>query len=396
MKEAQLRLPCYILKQDIFEDNIKDFKQALNVYFMNSIIGYSFKTNSLPYIISLAKSLECYAETVSDTEYNLALKMGYDPKQIIFNGPAKGKDLFMKAIKEGSIVNIDSRREVAWLKEMADQGISAEVGLRVNIDIEKKMPNQTLTGKKGGRFGFSKETGEAARMIAEIEKIPGMFVTGLHMHLSSKTKAVEVFCELAEQACEIAREENIQLKYLDIGGGFFGGADQGQAYRAYTEAIYGVMKKNHMEEILLVVEPGASVVATAIDYMVEVIDVKETNYERFVVTNGSRLHIDPFFHKEQYQFTLKCDKSKTKNKQIICGLTCMENDRIMELTEAAELKVGDVIVFHVVGAYTLSFNSFFIEYFPVVYAHKEERYIVIRDKWDVDEYVQKCKWEGVK
>ena len=54
------------------EDNLEDLKKAIRHYWKNFIIGYSFKTNSLPWVITFMKSQECFAEVVSDDEYMLA------------------------------------------------------------------------------------------------------------------------------------------------------------------------------------------------------------------------------------------------------------------------------------------------------------------------------------
>ena len=52
-------------------------------------IGYSFKTNSLPWVLSFMKEHGCYAEVVSENEYELAEYIGFE--HIIYNGPVKGK-----------------------------------------------------------------------------------------------------------------------------------------------------------------------------------------------------------------------------------------------------------------------------------------------------------------
>lgn len=383
-----LHTPCYIFDEDEFEKNIEDFQRVLNKYFEKNLIGYSFKTNSLPCVITAAKQKGCFAETVSDTEYGLALKMGYEPRNIIFNGPIKGKNLFREAIWNGSIVNIDSAREIEWLKELSEDGFEGKIGIRVNIDLESVLSGQTLMGEAGGRFGFCEENASLSKVIHEVKRIPGLLLSGLHMHVSSKTKSTEVYRELARAACKIADREQIKLEYLDLGGGFFGGGDGGAAYEEYVKAIYDVLKGYGMEGIMLIVEPGASVVATAVDYVTKVVDVKETNRNCFVVTDGSRLHIDPFFHKTAYAYSLETDEREICGRQVICGYTCMENDRLMELADAPKLIPEDMIIYHVVGAYTVSFNSLFIEYFPAVYRKRGNIYQVARERWGIEEYLQ--------
>lgn len=394
MTSEQVNMPCFIFKENEFKENITNFQKVLNQYFPRNKIGYSFKTNSLPYILGQARKLGCYAETVSDMEYQLAEKIGYQPQEIIFNGPIKGKEQFIQAFQNGSIINIDSNREIMWLKECSDRGIKGNIGIRVNMDLEKLLPGQTSMGTEGGRFGFSDENGTLHMVVQEIMQMKGIHICGLHMHVSSKSKSVEVYQELTNRACVIAKREGLVLQYLDVGGGFFGGGDHGEAYKHYVKIIYETLKKYNMEKLMLIVEPGAAVVATAVDYRFEVLDVKETNRNCFVVTNGSRLHIDPFLHKDRYSYTLLDMASENiVGKQVVTGYTCMENDRIMTLENEKKLSPGDQIICHIVGSYTMTFNPLFIEYLPIVYTQKGNDYQVIREKWGVEEYLQKSKWE---
>lgn len=393
MDIRELQTPCFVLNEKEFENNIRDFKKILDEYFPSNRIGYSFKTNSLPYIIRKAQKIGCYAEVVSDTEYLLAKQMGYTADRIIFNGPIKGKDIFKKAFAEGTLINIDSMREIEWLEQMSKHGVKGKIGIRINIDLESILPGQTSTGDDGGRFGFGYENGNLHTAILKINEMQGIQIKGVHMHVSNKSKSPEVYQILAKKACEIAEDEKLELEYIDIGGGFFGGGDQGASYKKYVEAIHDILCRRKKQEITLIVEPGASVIATAVDYVTEIIDKKDTVRNRFVITDGSRLHIDPFFHKQNYQYSVITSQKNRVDRQVICGFTCMEKDRLLELKNEYELEPGDKIIYHIVGGYTMCFNSLFIEYLPTVYVRTEEHYTIVREKWGVTEFLQKCKWE---
>ena len=43
-------------------------------------------------------------------------------KEIVFNGPMKSKSQFLEAVMGGAIVNIETHREIAWLKELPIDG----------------------------------------------------------------------------------------------------------------------------------------------------------------------------------------------------------------------------------------------------------------------------------
>ena len=125
--------------------------------------------------------------------------------------------------------------------------------------------------------------------------------------------------------------------------------------------------------------------------MTEVIDVKQTNLNDFVIIDGSRINIDPLFHKSDYFYKiLKKQKDNTiKTKQIITGFTCMELDRLFTINNDLELKEKDRLLFEKVGAYTISLSPLFIQYYPTIYLYRDGKYKIIREKWEVKEYTRK-------
>lgn len=390
MNIEELTTPCFILDEKDFEKNLNMFQKILNQHFKNSIVGYSFKTNSLPRILSIVKKNGAYAEVVSDDEYELALKAGFETRNIIFNGPVKTKEAFIRAIEGNSIVNIDSKREIEWLSEINKSDV--KVGIRVNFDLESSLPGHTSTGKMGGRFGFCYENGELHEAISRMKKISSVHIVGLHMHVSNGSKSEKVYECLTNMACKISKEEMLMLEYIDIGGGYFGGGDEGEHYEQYVKVIDDCLKQNQMNNLTIIVEPGASVIATAISYLTSVVDKKSTTYGNFITTDGTRLHIDPFMAKQKYVYEIKSNTDQVDDSQIICGFTCMEKDRIMEITNEKTLSVGDKILYKIVGSYSMTFSALFISYFPRVYSLLDQEYTLVRDKWTADEYIQKNRW----
>ena len=388
---SNLKTPCFIINENELKKNIDSMHSALKKTWDNYIIGYSYKTNSLPWIIKYFKKNSVYAEVVSDLEYNLAKKINYDSKRIIFNGPNKGKNTFINALKEGAIINIDSSREIDWLSD-EEFNKDIKVGIRVNFDLEKECPNETAMGLDGGRFGFSLENGSFNKAVKRINNIKNVKVVGIHLHNSTKTRSLKIYKTLAKKANEIADMFDYELEYIDIGGGFFGGLETKPSYYEYMKTIADELsKKFDKNKTKLIVEPGASIIASPISFLCEVIDVKDTYAKRIVTVNGSRNNIDPLMRKESYFLDLLIEKErKSLKEQIICGYTCMENDRLLAIRDNNELLVGDKLLFNKVGSYTMCLSPLFIEYFPIVYLENDKsEFICVREKWTVDEYIQK-------
>ncbi|MDE7319533.1 MAG: pyridoxal-dependent decarboxylase, partial [Lachnospiraceae bacterium] len=148
----------------------------------------------------------------------------------------------------------------------------------------------------------------------------------------------------------------------------------------------------------LILEPGTSLICPPVEYVTSVTDIKETSRNYFVTTDGSRIHVDPLMTKKSYFYHIESRGQEGQQgrlkKQVICGFTCMENDRLFELRDASALQEGDRIIYEKVGAYTMCLSPLFIGYFPAVYLEDQGKVLCIRQKWNVDEYVKKSVTEG--
>ena len=386
-----INTPYFVVDRALVDEAYDSLIAALNKYWGNYIIGYSYKTNALPWALNYFKRKGAYAEVVSDDEYNLAKYINTSLDKIVYNGPIKTKDTMLEAIRGGAIVNIDSQREIEWLSELDSKG-NYSVGIRVNFDIEKLCPNESACKDDGGRFGFCYENGELLKAINKIKSY-GVAVTGIHLHTSSKTRSLNIYKAIASVACDVASEYNLNLNYIDVGGGFFGGLPTKPQFEDYLREISSILKnKFKLEDVKLIVEPGMSLIGANISYVTSVIDVKQTTYGRFAVTDGSRMQIDPLMTKSSYFYDIKSvNESEGKEKiaeQTVCGYTCMEHDRLFKLRDANELSVGDIITYYKVGAYTMCLAPLFIKYFPDVYLKDNGELTKIREKWTPEFYVQ--------
>ena len=389
MINRELQTPCYIIHKDILEDGIELLKSALERDWKNSCIGYSFKTNSLPWVVEQMKQAGFYAEVVSENEYDLACRHNFE--HMIYNGPVKGKRTFFHALESGAIVNLDAKRELDWLEESGKKDVT--VGLRVNFNLEKMCPGETSGGEEGSRFGFSYETGEFVQALKRLKEM-GVRLSGLHLHTSSKTRSINIYRALAVKACELKREFDLELSFIDIGGGYFGGMENRPKFPDYTKVIAEELSKEfRMEDTMLIMEPGTSLITPPIEYLSTVVDVKETYANNLVITDGSRIDVDPLHGKKSYFHKFLYQESETEReimeKQVICGFTCLENDRLFVSENTKALQVGDQISYRKVGGYTMCLTPLFIRYFPNVYVEENGEYKLVRKAWGAEEYSQK-------
>ena len=400
INKSSVATPFFRIREKDLLYDIHLLRDSLTVNWGNYVMGYSVKTNSLPWLLVYLKKQGFYAEVVSETEYDLVHRLGFPDHHIIYNGPIKDRKVFEIVLLAGGYVNLDSNYELGWMKDLSrlypDKVFS--VGLRVNCDIASLCPDETLAAAEGGRFGYCYENGILQNAIEQLNALPNVKIGGLHLHSSTQSRTVQVYGALAGMAVRIAKEYQLSLDYVDMGGGYFGGRDDKPDYRDYfpeiTKKLSAYFEK---EKTMLIVEPGISLISRATTFETEVIDFKEIRGRKFVVTNGSRVNLNPLVTRHNYPFhTEYVSDPSIRNiepSQWVCGATCMEYDRLFELKNAPALVPGDKIIYDTAGGYTMCLNPLFIHYFPTVIIEQEDGSIfTARDAWTNDEFLRKNYW----
>lgn len=401
METNNLQTPFYRVKEKDLLYDIELLKEALTKNWGNFIMGYSVKTNSLPWLLCYLREHGFFAEVVSEMEYDIAKRLGYSDDRIIYNSPIKDREVWERVLLGGGYVNFDSTYELQWIKELSRQYLEKKfkVGLRVNCDIGALCPEEELVEEEGGRFGYCYENGRLKEAVELIESIPNVKVAGLHLHSSTQSRTVKVYGALAKMAVQIAREYQLQLEFVDMGGGYFGGRDDKPNYLNYFEEIGKELKEYFdPEKTKIIAEPGVSLISRAMSFETAVLDIKDIRNHKFIVTDGSRVNLNPLVTRHVYPHhmvyaTDTVGRAKEKS-QWVCGATCMEYDRLFEIVDDIALQPGDRIVYDTAGGYTMCLNPLFIHYFPAVWIEKMDGELYLaREPWTNDEYLQKYHWD---
>jgi diaminopimelate decarboxylase len=388
--------PFYLFDREAFSGNFLDFQGAFRRRYPQVIVSYSYKTNYIPYVCALAKSLGAYAEVVSRLELDLALRLGYRPEQIIFNGPLKKDEDIAFALGSGSIVNLDNLREVEQAcKCVCSHDRPLMAGLRVNIALVDEAGRSDIQeGRETGRFGFAPEALPAA--VAQLQGA-GIRVHSLHGHTSSSSRAPWVYRKIANTLAEAAEAYCPEtIEYLNVGGGMYGrpvpamGLSDIPDYDDYAEAICGELQKRRWfreRRPWLVLEPGMALVADTLSFITQVFEIKHLGGHRLAVVDGSIFNIKPTMHRKNHPFSIIADGIRTGCAPYhVAGATCMEKDLLLSDIEAAEIRRDDFIRIDNVGAYTLVMTPPFILPAPPVLVREGSSYRRIRQRQSFDDF----------
>ncbi len=171
------------------------------------------------------------------------------------------------------------------------------------------------------------------------------------------------------------------------------------SYPDYFQEICRQLKKGFdPRKTKLIVEPGVSLISRAMTLVSTVLDIKSVPEGKFVVTDSSRVYLNPMVTRHTYPHEIRYRQEERERTRIasqwICGSTCMEHDKLFELIDSPQLIPGDEIIYTRAGGYTMCLTPLFINYFPSVWVEKENGELFLaREKWSNREYLQKNYWE---
>ena len=384
--------PYYLMKGQTFKDNIHHFQDAFKQRYEKLIIGYSFKTNYVPALCQIAMNEGCYAEVVSNMEFQIAQQLGF--KHIIFNGPIKTEEGLSAAIEAGAIINIDSEYEIDFIckYKRAHPESKPQIGLRINIRLTDTDGHSTIQcGLRQGRFGFPHDILERniVRLLSS-----DIAIVSLHGHTSSSDRAVNNYRIIVEQMLDTCKQFQLNdLKYFDIGGGFFGAAAEGictlgkPAYEDYANIVLDIVLSDEwfmQHQPSIVIEPGSSVVSNVFEYVTKVYQNKQIGDVHFVTVDGSVFDVKPTQHANNLPITVVRKEERTGMD--ICdvvGSSCMEKDVILKGVQLPRVENGDYIIMRGVGAYTICLTPTFINFLSPILCVEDNAIKVVRRRQNV-------------
>jgi diaminopimelate decarboxylase len=233
-------------------------------------------------------------EVNSGGELYKALRVGFRPDQIIFNGTSKSVEEIDEAVGAGIYsTNVDSIYEIELIEESARRlGKRARIALRLVPEIGTRSHLGLQTALLTSKFGISSsEVLEAFRRALQHPEL--VHVCGIHIHVGSQTPDVEPFAAafkaMWEHLSAIHRETGYTLEHINLGGGIpvnylrdRSQADQlpeherdmlgaeleptevlTAALRAARESARDAQAEHLLERVTILLEPGRSVIADA-------------------------------------------------------------------------------------------------------------------------------------
>ena len=359
---AEVGTPFYCYSTATLERHYQVLAHAFRD--LNALICFAVKANSNQAVLATMGRLGAGMDVVSEGELRRARAAGVPPSKIIFAGVGKTRGEMAYALEEGILgFNVESESELVALSEVATAiGKTASIAIRVNPDVDAKTHAKIATGKSENKFGVPYE--DARGLYAEAAKLPGIKITGIHMHIGSQITDLAPFRGAFRLLGDLARDlraDGIALEHLDIGGGL------GIPYRGANDVPphpdeYAAVVKDALGDLGLkiVLEPGRMIVGNAGVLVTRVTYVKEGADKTFTIVDAAMNDlIRPTLY-EAYHDIWPVDEARSEMspvQQDIVGPVCETGDYLAQDRALPPFAADDLIAVMTAGAYGAVMSS---------------------------------------
>lgn len=365
--------PLFVFSERRLRAKIREARSAFSRRYPNARLAWSYKTNYLDAVCAIHHQEGSLAEVVSGMEYEKARRLGIPGDRIVFNGPEKNFDELTRAVVEGAIIHADHMEEIYALERIADAtGRKPRVGLRVGLDAGV-IP-------RWDRFGFNLETGLAMQAARRIVRGGKLELGGLHTHIGTYILEPAAYGRAATKLAAFAGEIDAQLgarpTHLDLGGGFASTNTLATQYHSgalaptlddYAEAISAALLAggNGTTPLYpLFLETGRALIDEAGTLLTSVVATKRlaTGKRAIVIDAGVNLLFTSWWYRLNISPARAVDSFVEDTT--VYGPLCMNIDCVRESVPLPDLRPGDRLAVHPVGAYTFTQSTQFIRLRP--------------------------------
>ena len=328
------------------------------------LICYAVKANSNQAVLATMAALGAGMDVVSEGELRRARAAGVPGDRIIFAGVGKTREEMTYAVSENILgFNVESAPELEALSAVAcELGSTARIAIRVNPDVDAKTHAKISTGKSENKFGVPFL--EATALYDKAAQLPGIEITGIHMHIGSQIIELEPFRQafgLMRELAEELRSQGHALDHLDLGGGL--GVPYASSNAVPPDpAAYAAVARDALQDLdlKLVLEPGRMITANAGILVAKVIYAKPAGAKHFTIVDAAMNDlIRPTLYDAEHEIWPVNEELKSKNNivQDVVGPICETGDYLCQGRPLPPFAEGDLMAFMAAGAYGAVMSS---------------------------------------
>lgn len=367
----KIQTPAVIINLDIIRRNYKILKEK----FPYAKVYYAVKANPALEILSLLRDLGSSFDIASRYELDKILSLGVSPDKLSYgNTIKKASDIEYFYSKGVRLFASDSKADLTNIAKYAPK---SKVYIRILVE-----GSETADWPLSRKFGCHPDM--AYNLVVEAKSL-GLVPYGISFHVGSQQRDIGQWDEAISKTKylfnSLAEEEDIDLKMINMGGGFPANyLQKSNELSDYSNEITRYLKDDFGDDIPeIILEPGRSLVGNSGILISEIILISRKNntaLQRWVYLDAGKFNglIETLDESIKYPVVTEKHEERMvkKGDVILAGPTCDSMDVMYEKFKyqlPLNLQIGERLYWLSTGAYTTSYASVEFNGFPPIKAH---------------------------
>jgi diaminopimelate decarboxylase len=365
--------PLYVFDETTLRAQCRAFQESFRARYPDTAVAYAAKAYLGRALAAIMSQEGMDLDVVSGGELAIAASVNFPPERIHFHGNNKSEQELHEALDYaiGRVV-IDNFHEMQLLNGVAQaRGMRQKALIRLSPGIDPHTHAHTTTGTLDNKFGIPMRDGQGEAAMRQALEMPGIDLTGLHVHLGSPVFELEPYTQAVEVVLEFAAglraKLGFEMREFSPGGGFAVGYTGDQlppVPDAYADAIVpplmATCDRLGLQHPRLFIEPGRSIVARAGVALYTVGGAKDVpGVRRFVSVDGGMAdNIRPAIYDSKYSALLANRMNDDRRETVtIAGKYCESGDILLKDVDLPPLEPGDILAMPAAGGYALAMAS---------------------------------------
>ncbi len=351
------KTPFYIYSENQIITNFLKFKNTFKK--TNPLICFAAKSNSNLNILRILGRSGAGADVVSGGELLKALKAGIKAKKIVFSGVGKTEEELKIAINKNILlINCESESEAKLVNSLAKKlRKKVSIGFRLNPNVDAKTHKNISTGKAENKFGLSIKSFKI--FLKTINSLKNIKLDALSVHIGSQILNDAPFRKTLNVMSKLIKELRLNLKYVDLGGGFginYTNKEKPINLNKYSKLVENFSKKLDCK---IIFEPGRSIIGNTGLLISKVQFIKKGANKNFIILDaGMNDFMRPALYDAFHQIIpVSKNSAKTKGKIEFVGPICESTCKFGIYKNYQKINENDFIAITNVGAYGSSLSS---------------------------------------
>jgi diaminopimelate decarboxylase len=356
---AQFGTPTFIYDEQHLRETCRE---AVAAFGADRVI-YATKAFINTAMVQLMNEEGLLLDVATGGELFVALNAGVPANRCVMHGNNKSDDELRTAMTAGlRHIVIDSFDEIERIERLHAEGVTApRVQLRITPGLHVETHAYVSTGQDDSKFGFNLNNGDAYRAVERARTSAAMDLVGIHCHIGSNVVTVANFEDAWRVMVDLFTP--LALPEITLGGGLgvaYTADDTAPTMQEWADVLQRATTALPAGTVVYV-EPGRSIVATAAVTVYSVGTVKPIDGIRTYISvdGGMSDNPRPMMYGSVYEVfdPQRVTAPRTANARVV-GKHCESGDiLVLDAPVPADVKVGDLMVMPVTGAYGYTMAS---------------------------------------